>query len=232
MNSSWIDIQSTNGDTFSGYLTLPPRGTGPGLVLIQEIWGVNEHIRTVADQYALEGFVVLAPDVFWRQEQRVDLKYDEPGTQRAFELMNGLDQPKAIEDLVGAVNTLRSRDDVTGSVATVGYCMGGRLSFLTAVAGDVDAAVCYYPGGIQNVIDQADQTDTPLLFNFAGKDHMITQEVRDAVAAKVAQRDNVEIYLYADSDHGFNRWAGAPWNLHDAMLARGRVLQFLSHHAL
>ena len=232
MNASWIDIQSSNGDTYSGYLSLPPRGTGPGLVLIQEIWGVNEHIRTVADQYALEGFVVLAPDVFWRQEERVDLQYNESGTQRAFELLQGMDQTKAVEDLVGAVNTLRSREEVSGSVATVGYCVGGRLSFLTAVAGDVDAAVCYYPGAIETVIDQADQTDTPLLFNFGGKDGMITQEVRDAVAAKVAGRDNVEIYLYADSDHGFNRWAGAPWNLHDAMLARGRVLQFLAHHAL
>ncbi len=89
MNASWIDIQSTNGDSYSGYLSLPPRGTGPGLVLIQEIWGVNEHIRTVADQYALDGFVVLAPDVFWRQEPRVNLAYDEAGTKRAFELMNG-----------------------------------------------------------------------------------------------------------------------------------------------
>lgn len=83
MNSQWIDIATPEGETFSGYLSLPPTGSGPGIMLVQEIWGVNEHIRAVADQYALDGYVVLAPDVFWRLEQRVDLTYGADGTRKS-----------------------------------------------------------------------------------------------------------------------------------------------------
>ncbi len=89
MNSQWIDIAGNDGQTFKGYLSLPPTGRGPGLVLIQEIFGVNAHIRAVADQYALDGYVVLAPDLFWRAEPQVDLGYGEADWTRAFELMKG-----------------------------------------------------------------------------------------------------------------------------------------------
>src|SRR5258707_14467501 len=91
VKSRWIDIEGTQGENFSGYLSLPPSGRGPGIVLVQVIWGVNEHIRAVADQYALDGYVVLAPDVFWRLEPRVDLDYDEAGTAKAFELYQKVD---------------------------------------------------------------------------------------------------------------------------------------------
>ena len=95
MNAHWIDISTARGETFSGYLSLPPTGRGPGIVLIQEIWGVNEHIRTLADQYALDGYVVLAPDLFWRLERRVDLAYDEAGSARARQLLQTVDGTQA-----------------------------------------------------------------------------------------------------------------------------------------
>jgi len=106
-SEKWMTISPADKNTFSGYLALPPAGTGPGLVLIQEIWGVNDHIRAVAEQYALDGFVVLAPDVFWRQQTRTNLSYTEAGTAKAFELMKSTDFRQATEDVVTAIEHLR-----------------------------------------------------------------------------------------------------------------------------
>jgi len=132
MTSQWIDIPAQDGKTFKGYLALPPAGHGPGIVLIQEIFGVNEHIQSVADQYASDGYVVLAPDLFWRSEPGVQLGYGEDDWEQAFSLMQALDFDLAIDDLRRSVELLRERDDCNGRVASVGYCMGGVLSFLSA----------------------------------------------------------------------------------------------------
>ena len=112
MSTSNITINSHDGQSFGAYLSLPPTGRGPGLVVLQEIWGVNAHIRAVADQYAADGFVVLAPDVFWRQEPGVDLQYTEADTKKAYHLMQNLDTPNAIADLVSTANALRTIDSL------------------------------------------------------------------------------------------------------------------------
>jgi len=124
-------------------------------VLIQEIFGVNEHIQSVADQYASDGYVVLAPDLFWRSEPGVKLGYDGDDWERAFALMKALDFDLAIDDLGRTAELLRGRDDCNGRVSLVGYCMGGVLSFLRAANAGVDAAVCYSPGSIAKRLDQA-----------------------------------------------------------------------------
>jgi carboxymethylenebutenolidase len=141
MNSSTISITSHDGQPFDAYLSLPPTGRGPGLVIIQEIWGVNEHIKAVADQYAMDGYVVLAPDVFWRQEAKVNLKYNEADTQKAYQFMTNLDEAHAVADLVSTAKTLRARPEVSGQVGSIGFCMGGRLSYQLAASGAVDAGV-------------------------------------------------------------------------------------------
>ena len=118
MHASTISIPSHDGKAFDAYLSLPPKGTGPGLVILQEIWGVNEHIRTVADQYALDGYVVLAPDIFWRQQPRVDLQYTEADTQLAYQYMQNLDGPNAVADLMDTAKALRARPEVTGQIGS------------------------------------------------------------------------------------------------------------------
>lgn len=230
MPSTTISIPSHDGKTFDGYLALPPTGTGPGLVLIQEIWGVNAHIRAVADSYALDGYVVLAPDVFWRQEPGTDLHYDEAGTQKAYALMRGLDGPNAVKDLVATAQTLRARPEVTGKVGVAGYCMGGRLSYQLAATGTVDTAVCYYGGGIQNALDVAPQIRVPILFHYAALDAHIPATAVEAVQAAFAGRSNAKFHLYEGVDHGFNCWGRPMYNQRAAALARGRTLQWLSEH--
>lgn len=228
MNDRFIAINSHDAHTFNGYLSLPPTGQGPGLVLIQEIWGVNEHIRAVADQYAMDGYVVLAPDVFWRQQVGVDLGYDAEGTQLARQYMTALDFPNAVKDLASAAQALRERPDVKGKVASLGYCMGGRLSFGVAATGAVDAAVCYYGGGIQNMLDQAPNIKVPILFHYGERDSHIPPEAVQAVRQAFAGRTNAQIHTYPEAEHGFNCWRRPMYQQQAAALARGRTLQWLS----
>lgn len=228
MNSSNISITSHDGQQFDAYLSLPPAGRGPGLVIIQEIWGVNEHIKAVADQYAMDGYVVLAPDVFWRQEANVDLKYNETDTPKAFQLMTNLDEAHAVADLVSTANALRARPEVNGKVGSIGFCMGGRLSYQLAASGAVDAAVCYYGGGIQNHLDKAPAVQCPILFHYAALDGYIPATAVADVKKAFAGRANAQFHVYEGVDHGFNCWGRPMYQQRAAALARGRTLAWLS----
>lgn len=230
MNAHWIDIATPGAQGLTGYLSLPPTGKGPGIVLIQEIWGVNEHIRAVADQYAMDGYVVLAPDVFWRLEARVDLGYDQAGSEKAFGLLQTVDLAQAALDVASAVDALRSRPEVSGKIATLGFCMGGQLAYRAAATGKPDAAVAYYGGGIQNNLDVADKITQPILFHYAELDGFIPQTAVADVKAKFAGRANARFFDYAAADHGFNCWRRPSYNQRSAALARGRTLQFLAEH--
>ena len=228
MNGHWIDIKAHDGGSFGAYVSAPPKRTGPGIVLIQEIWGVNQHIRDVADQYAMDGFTVFAPDVFWRQQPRVDLGYNEVDNPKAFALMGALDRPNAALDLAATAAALRAHETCAGSITSVGYCMGGALSFVCAATGIVDAAVCYYGGGIHTMLDRATLIRVPMLMHFAGNDGHIPMAAVESVQAAFKGRDEVRIDIYPDVDHGFNCWGRAMYNQQAAALARGRTLAFLA----
>ena len=230
MNASTISIPSHDGKAFDAYLSLPPKGTGPGLVIIQEIWGVNEHIRAVADQYALDGYVVLAPDVFWRQKPGVDLQYTEADTKFAYQYMNNLDGPNAVADLMDTAKALRARPEVTGQIGSVGFCMGGRLSYALAATGAIDAAVCYYGGRIQDNLALAPSIQVPILFHYAELDDHIPPAAVQAVQGAFAGRGNAQFHVYPGVGHGFNCWGRPMYNQRAAALARGRTLQWLSEH--
>jgi carboxymethylenebutenolidase len=226
MSTSHITIDSHDGQQFSAYLALPPTGRGPALIVLQEIWGVNAHIRAVADQYAAAGFVVLAPDVFWRQEPGIDLKYDEADTKKAYHFMQNLDGPNTVTDLVATAKALRARPEVTGKVGVVGYCMGGRLAYRLAASGAVDAAACYYGGGIQNQLDAAPSVQVPILFHYAALDAHIPADAVNAVKTAFAGHSNAVFHDYAGVDHGFNCWGRPMYNQRAAALALGRTLEW------
>ena len=227
VKTAWINVTGAAG-TFDAYLALPPAGTGPGLVLFQEIFGVNAHIRAVAEQYALDGFVVLAPDVFWQQERRVDLGYDGADMTRALELMTAADGAGLMRDVQDSVAALRARPEVGGrKVGAFGYCMGGRLAYAAAATAGVDAAVAYYGGGIQNQLDLAPRITCPVLFHYGALDAHIppaaVESVRAAMDGKPAQ-----VHVYPNADHGFNCWARGSYHPASAALAHGRSVQFLA----
>ena len=222
VSARWIEL----APGFAGWLALPPAGRGPGLVLWQEIFGVNEHIRAVAEQYALDGFVVLAPDAFWRQAPRVALGYEGDDRQRAMALMKGYAAADALADLATATAALRALPQTQGfALGSFGYCMGGRLAYLAAATTDLQAAVAFYGGGIHQQLERAAQLRCPMQFHYAGIDDHIppeaVQQVRDALPA-------AEVHVYPGAHHGFNCWARASYHAPSAALAHGRALAFLA----
>jgi carboxymethylenebutenolidase len=223
VSTQWTEL----APGFGGYLALPPGGRGPGLVLWQEIFGVNEHIRAVAEQYALDGYVVLAPDTFWRQAPRVQLGYTGADRERAVALMQAYTMEQSLADIATAVAALRAMPEVTGPVGSLGYCMGGRLAYLAAATAGVDAAVAFYGGGIQGQLERAAGITCPMQFHYAGHDDHIPPEavdrVRAAMAGKVA-----ELHVYPGALHGFNCWARAAYHPPSAALSHGRTLVFLA----
>ena len=220
----WIDI----APGFAGYLALPPGGSGPGLLLFQEIFGVNHHIRTVAEQYALDGFVVLAPDVFWRQAPRVELGYVGDDRARGMALAQALQPAQVMADIAAAHAALRARPEVQGrGIGAFGYCMGGRLAFVAAATAGVDAAVAYYGGGIQDMLDLAPQIACPLQFHYVALDANIPLSAVDKVRAAM-QGKPAEVFVYDNADHGFNCWARGSYHAAGAALAHGRTLEFFA----
>jgi carboxymethylenebutenolidase len=230
VTSQWIDIDSDDGERFQGYLALPPTGRGPGVIILQEIFGVNGHIRSVAEQYALAGFVALAPDVFWSSERRVELGYEGADRENALALLQKTDVNQTVADLGAAVRALKGRAETTDKIAAVGYCFGGRLAYLMAAQGFVDAAVSYYGGGIQNRLDEADKIRVPMLFHYAEKDTGIPIEAVEQVKARFEGKPNTEFYVYPGAGHGFNCTDRSAYDQRASTLALGRTMVFLSSY--
>jgi carboxymethylenebutenolidase len=137
---------------------------------------------------------------------------------------------KALGDIAATAKTLRAMPEVTGKLAAVGYCFGGRLAYLSAANGSVDAAVPYYGGGIQNYLDQASKIKTPILFHYAENDRNIPMSAVANVKKSFAGRDNATFFVYPGADHGFNCWARGTYQQKAAALAHGRTLQFLAEN--
>jgi carboxymethylenebutenolidase len=227
VTSSWTTIDGSAG-SFDAFLALPPAGRGPGLLLLQEIFGVNAHIRAVAQQYALDGFVVLAPDVFWQQQRRLDIGYTAEDIQRGRALAMAADKAALQRDLADAAAQLRARPEVQGrGIGAIGYCMGGRLAYLAAATAGVDAAVAYYGGGIQDMLDLAPKIGCPMQFHYGALDANIPLSAVDKVRAAMAGKP-AEFFVYDTADHGFNCWARGSYHAASAALAHGRALQFFA----
>jgi carboxymethylenebutenolidase len=226
VTTQWIEIDSADGK-FGAYLAIPHTRKGPGIVLIQEIFGVNEHIRSVAEQYAADGYLVIAPDLFWRSGARIELGYDEAGWKRAVELMNATDVGKAQTDIELAIDALKAQPGLDGGIASIGYCFGGLLSYHTAANGLVDVAIAYYGGGIQNQLDRADEIEVPLLMHFGEQDSHIPLEAVEKIAERFENNDNVEIVVYPEAEHGFNCSHRDSYNQRAAAEAHGNTLIFL-----
>lgn len=224
--TEWIDIGAA-GSGFQGLLALPPARKGPGLVLFQEIFGVNAHVQGVARQYALDGFVVLAPDLFWRQSPKVQLGYEGDDRNQGIEMMKKL-QPADLEaDIAATADVLRARPETQGHpMGAVGYCLGGRLAYFAASQQKVDAAVAYYGGGIHDQLPRAASITCPMQFHYAENDGGIPLEGVEKVRAAMGNR--AEVFVYPKAQHGFNCWDRGTYDAPSAALAHGRTLQFLA----
>ncbi|MGH9856016.1 MAG: dienelactone hydrolase family protein, partial [Blastocatellia bacterium] len=224
-------IISFDGDEFDAYLALPPGNSGPGIVLLQEIFGVNRDMRSIADWYAQRGFVVICPDLFWRQERGAQLTdQTDAEWKRAFELYQGLDEAKAVDDAARALAFLRSHPACTGKAGAMGFCLGGKLAYLLAVRHYPDCSVGYYGVGIENALDEIVNLSAPLMLHIAGKDQYCPPEARAKIHAALGNHPLIALHDYADQDHAFARVGGAHFDAASADLANQRTLEFLTRH--
>ena len=227
IENSWIEIESACGGSFGAYVSLPPAGFGPGLLVIQEIFGVNDHIKNVCDQYALDGFVAVAPDVFWRQDSRVELSYDPVGSAKGLELFDGLNIDIAAADLQRAVEAIRHIPSCTGKVGAIGFCMGGLLAFVSAARAGVETSVIYYGTRLDDYLELVRDITCPLLFHFASDDEHISTQTVKKVKMSLSGKGNCRVIVHKNSGHGFNCWDRDSWNQSAAATARGQSLVHL-----
>jgi len=230
MTGKEITIAGPDGP-FGGYLASPAAGRGPGIVVIQEIFGVNAVIRSIADGLAANGFFALAPDLFWRLEPGVQLtdKTDEEW-KRAFGLMNRFDAALGVKDIQAALSQLRTVPGCTGKVGAVGYCLGGLLAYLTATRTDSDASVGYYGVNIQTMLDEAKTIKKPLMLHIAGKDEFVPQEAQNQIANGLAGNPLVVLHRYPEMNHAFARVGGKHYDHANAGLANSRSATFFRQH--
>jgi carboxymethylenebutenolidase len=225
-----ISITGQDG-AFAGYLASPASGRGPGIVVIQEIFGVNQVMRDIADALASHGYFALVPDLFWRLEPGVQLTdKTDAEWQRAFDLMNRFDPDKGVADIQAAIDTLRGREGCTGKIGAVGYCLGGLLAYLTAARTNTDACVGYYGVNIQTKLDEAAMIKKPLMLHIAGKDQFVKPEAQKQIQDGLASNKLVTIHLYPEMDHAFARVGGAHYDKACADLANGRTATFFRQH--
>ncbi|TWA89931.1 carboxymethylenebutenolidase [Azospirillum brasilense] len=227
-----ISIPAGDGGSFSAYVAKPAGGgPAPGLVVIQEIFGVNQVMRDLCDGFAAQGWLAVCPDLFWRQEPGVQITdKTQEEWNRAFALMNGMDQDKAVDDLKATLAWLRQNPDCTGKAGAVGYCLGGRLAFMMAARSDSDANVSYYGVGLDGLVGEAASITKPLLMHIAEKDQFVPAEAREKVLAVVKGNPNVTAHVYPSMDHAFARAGGAHFDAEAADLANGRTAAFFKQH--
>lgn len=219
MKSERVKLKADDGHELDAYVARPASAPIAGLVVVQEIFGVNAHIRSVADGYARDGFLAVAPALFDRAERGVELKYEGEDAQRARLFYGRLKMDDMLRDTAAAIDYARSQSGKKTGI--IGYCLGGSIAWTAAVRFKVDAAVAYYGGQIPQ--HASEQLHCPVMLHFGKKDQHIPQEAVEKIRQP---HPEVPIHLY-DAGHGFNCDVRASYDAASAKLARERSLEFL-----
>ncbi|QIG78543.1 dienelactone hydrolase family protein [Stakelama tenebrarum] len=218
------------GDNFSAYCAQPAEAAKAAIVVIQEIFGVNEGIRRKCDKLAADGYLALAPDLFWRLEPGVELDPDvEAEFQRAIDLMGKFDQDMGVRDIEATIKKARTMIE-GGKVGAVGYCLGGRLAFMTASRTDADASVGYYGVGIDNLLREKHAIGKPLLLHIPTEDGFVDKETQAKMHEGLNDHPHVTLYDYPGEDHGFATEMGKRRSEQSAQLANSRTAEFFSKY--
>lgn len=225
-----ITIEAAEG-SFGAYLALPDKTPAPGIVVAQEIFGVNQVMRDICDWLAREGYVACCPDLFWRIEPGIQITdKTDAEWQRAFELFNAFDVDKGIDDMKTTLAQLREHDACTGKAGTVGYCLGGKIAYLMATRSDTDASVGYYGVGIEGLLGEAGKIEKPLMLHIASEDQFVPPDAQEQVKATLGALEPVTIHVYDGQDHAFAREGGAHYDKASAETANARTLAFFKEH--
>ncbi len=223
-----ITIEGRDG-AFGAYIARPKTLPAPAVVVLQELFGVNADIRKTCDELAEQGFLAVAPDLFWRQEPGVDLSNvtSEADWQHGLRLYQAYDRDAGAKDVKDTASAVAKLPECIGKVAVLGYCLGGLMTFLTAVRDGVDAAVAYHGGDTEKYLGEIDGLNAPMLMHLAEEDEFISKPAQAAIKTALAKKPSATVYSYPGQSHAFSRHGGAHYNAEASALAHKRTYEFL-----
>src|ERR1700675_1809421 len=223
-----ITVKGHDG-TFAAYIARPKTSPAPAVVVLQELFGVNADIRATCDELAGQGFIAIAPDLFWRQEPGVDLCLRcGSAWQRGLQLYAAYNRDAGAKDIMETVRTAVELPESTGKVALLGYCLGALMAFITAARYEVDAAVAYHGGDTEKYLGEVGGLHAPLLMHLGEEDEFISKTAQAEIKAALAKKPNATVYSYPGQRHAFSRHNGMHYNAAAAALANARTSEFLN----
>jgi len=226
-----VEIRVGADEALDAYVATPARSPAPAVVVLHEIFGITPSIKAVADALAAAGFLAVVPDLFWRQSKGVVLsETDDADRARGMALGQGLAGPQVLDDIAAVAAQVRALEACNGRVGAVGFCLGGRLAFLAACAGAVDAAAAYYATGLHTVLDAAGTLDRPVLLQIAEQDALCPPEAQAAIHAQLGDHAQVTLKTYPGVGHAFARPGSPARDPAMADLANVTTAAFLSAH--
>jgi carboxymethylenebutenolidase len=226
-----IIIPAKDGGSFAAYVAMPKVLPAPCVIMIQEIFGINAEMRNKCDAMAKQGFIAVAPDLFWRLEPNVQLTdKTEAEWAKAFDLFNRFDVEKGVEDLRSTAHTFKGHAECSGKVGAVGYCLGGKLAYLMATRSSIDASVSYYGVGLDALLSESARITRPLMLHIAEEDKYVSKDAQVKIKDALKNHPYVTLHSYAGVNHAFSRTGGEHFNATAAALASQRTLEFLVHN--
>ena len=222
-------VKARDGGSFQAYVAMPAKTPAPGLVVIQEIFGVNKVMRDLTDSFAAMGYVAICPDIFWRIEPGIDITdQSEAEWQKAFELFGKFDVDTGVQDLIATLDHVRGMPECTGKAGSVGYCLGGKLAYLMATRSSADANVSYYGVGLDELVGEAKTIAAPYLAHVAEKDGFVPPEAQAKFVPVLEAHPKATVHVYKGRDHAFARVGGKHYDKAAADLANVRTRDFLA----
>lgn len=230
MHTESIEVPLRDG-VMGAYLAVPEGAVRGAVIAIMEIWGVNDTMRAHAHEFAEAGFICLVPDLFWRQEPGVELSDANPTDgQKAFDLYYEFDYDLGVRDMEDTAAFLKSMSRCNGKVASVGYCLGGKLCYLMCCRTNIDCAVAYYGTYIEHNIREVKNLHRPFMLHMAMRDRWVQAEVNSMLERRLGPNPLVTIHKYPDADHAFARIGGLTYSKPEADRALGLSIDFLKRH--
>jgi carboxymethylenebutenolidase len=224
-------VTTHDGGQMPAFVARPPSGRGPGVVVLQEIFGVTDYIKQRTRDLAALGYVAVAPQLYWRLGSDVTLPETTPeGLQQAFGYMQRLDPRQAVDDAAATLEHLRRLPETGGRAGALGFCMGGRLAYELAVAADPDVLVSYYGSGIGSELDSADRVTAPAIFHFGDSDNYLPLEEANAIRAAFASHPGSEVHIHAGGGHAFDNPSPMFHHAGSAQEAWPQTASFLQRH--
>ena len=219
-----------HGGTFNAYIARPKASPASAVVVLQELFGVNADIRRHCDELAEQGYLAVAPDLYWRQESGVDLNVtSETDWQHGLRLYSAYDRDAGVKDIKDIIDAVRNLPECNGKVALLGYCLGALMVFMTTVRNDgIDAAVWYHGADTEKYLGEVDGLHAPILMHLAEEDEFISKAAQAEIKAAVTKKPNATVYSYPGQCHAFSRHHGKHYNAAAAHLANGRTSEFLN----